>query len=290
MGTFEYTTMEVESLLVLQQSNFPANFVGSFQNLREAGELFDVTLACDDQSIEAHKVLIAACSPFFRHVLAQTKHTHTHPFIYLKGVVAQDLISLLDYVYTGEARVVAENVNRFIEVANELKIKGLAESGLEDEDTKNNSNKELKNEKYEPIESAKKNLELTDAEEDNSRSNIIVEDNIKLMEESPNDDMDNSNFNQDDKNVKEEEDTSDIDQYLILKREITKRIEKIPDIVGKSWRCTECGRTSKRRDNLGLHVETHLKGFTHSCVFCEKTCKTRNTLQLHMHTMHRNRK
>ena len=284
--------MDVESLLVLQQSNFPANFVGSFQSLREGGELFDVTLACDDQSLEAHKVLIAACSPFFRHVLAQTKQNH--PFIYLKGVVSQDLVSLLDYVYTGEARVLADNVNRFIVVANELKIKGLAEE-LENGDNKKNSDKEIKNEKSATFEAMKKDTKssVKEAQEDSTSSMSVEEDDIKLMEESIksiNEDMDYSNINHDNKDVREEEDTSDVDKNSVLKREIMKRIEKVSNVEGKLWRCTECGKTSKRRDNLGLHVETHLEGFTHSCMFCEKTCKTRNTMQLHMHNMHRNRK
>ena len=111
---------------MLQQRDFPVNYAGSFQELRTAEELFDVTLACEDQTVEAHKVVISACSPFFRHVLSKTKQNH--PFIYLRGVVHKDLLALLDYIYTGETKVVADDVNRFIELANEFKIKGLAET------------------------------------------------------------------------------------------------------------------------------------------------------------------
>ena len=71
--------------MILQQTDFLSSFVGSFQELRKAEELFDVTLACEDETIEAHKVVISSCSPFFRHVFSKTKQTH--PFIYLKGVL-----------------------------------------------------------------------------------------------------------------------------------------------------------------------------------------------------------
>ena len=110
--------------LLLQQSDFQSNIVGSFQDLRFSGEFLDVTLACDDETVEAHKVVISACSPFFRHILSKAKQAH--PFIYLKGILHQDLLALLDYMYNGATKVAAEDVNRFIEAAKELKIKGLA--------------------------------------------------------------------------------------------------------------------------------------------------------------------
>jgi len=121
--------MDSSGYLLLQQSEFLSNYVGSFQELRAAGELFDVTLACEDETLEAHKVVISACSPFFRHIL--TKMKQTHPFIYLKGVLYKDLVGLLDYVYTGETQILAEDVDRFIEAAKELKIKGLIEENIE---------------------------------------------------------------------------------------------------------------------------------------------------------------
>ena len=127
--------MNSTGYLLLQQSEFLSNYVGSFQELRTARELFDVTLACEDETVEAHKVVISACSPFFRHVL--TKAKQNHPFIYLKGVLHKDLLALLDYIYTGETQVPAQDVNRFIEAAQELQIKGLAEDELTSPDDDN---------------------------------------------------------------------------------------------------------------------------------------------------------
>merc|ERR1712086_508317 len=122
--------MKSAGYLLLQQDNFLPSFAGSFQELRTAGELFDVTLACEDETIEAHKVVMAACSSFFRNVFRKSKQNH--PFVYLKGVLHRDLVSLLDYIYTGETQVQAEDVDRFIEVAREMKVKGLAEEDEEE--------------------------------------------------------------------------------------------------------------------------------------------------------------
>ena len=38
------------------------------QDIRDDKDFFDVTLACDDDQIQAHKVILSACSPFFRQV------------------------------------------------------------------------------------------------------------------------------------------------------------------------------------------------------------------------------
>ena len=75
-----------------------------------------------------------------------------------------------------------------------------------------------------------------------------------------------------------------------LKAEISKRIEKMTCDEGKRWKSTECGKVSKRVDNLGLHVETHLEGFSHTCNFCDKIYKTRNSMQMHVSNMHRGKK
>ena len=36
---------------------------------RDEKEFFDVTIACEDEQLQAHKVILSACSPFFRSVL-----------------------------------------------------------------------------------------------------------------------------------------------------------------------------------------------------------------------------
>ena len=56
--------------LCLQWHDFQENVKVSFGNLREDKHFTDVTLACEDgQQLEAHKVILAASSPFFQNVL-----------------------------------------------------------------------------------------------------------------------------------------------------------------------------------------------------------------------------
>ena len=83
----------------------------------------DVTLACEDGSqIEAHKVVLASSSPFFMELLKRNKHAH--PLLYMRGLRSEDLIAIVDFLYNGEANVCQENLDSFLALAEELKLKG----------------------------------------------------------------------------------------------------------------------------------------------------------------------
>ena len=70
--------------LCLQWNDFKENVNSAFGSLRNDKEFTNVTLASEDgQEIEAHKVILAASSPFFERMLQKSKHPH--PLIYLKG-------------------------------------------------------------------------------------------------------------------------------------------------------------------------------------------------------------
>jgi len=110
----------------LRWNDFEANVSSAFREIRDEKDFFDVTLACDDDSqIQAHKVIIAACSPFFRNVLR--KNSHQHPLLYLKGVKYKELVSVLNFMYMGEVNVAQDDLNSFLAVAEDLRVKGLTQ-------------------------------------------------------------------------------------------------------------------------------------------------------------------
>lgn len=93
-------------------------------------DFVDVTLVCENEQINAHKVIISACSPFFRNIL--TRNPHKNPLVYLKGVHMTDMKSVLDFMYHGEVSVSQENLNKFLSVAEELEVKGLTQKQSSD--------------------------------------------------------------------------------------------------------------------------------------------------------------
>jgi len=110
----------------LRWNDFESNISSAFIELREDKDFFDVTLACDDEQIQAHKVILAACSPFFRNILR--RNPHQHPLLYMKGVKYSDMQGVLNFMYHGEVNIAQEELNSFLSVAEDLKVKGLTQN------------------------------------------------------------------------------------------------------------------------------------------------------------------
>ena len=116
--------MNTDEKLCLQWNDFKENVSSAFGDLRQDKEFTDVTLACEDgQQVEAHKVVLIASSPFFLNLLKKNKHPH--PQVFMRGVKYEDLVSMVDFLYNEEANVHQENLNSFLSVAEELRLKGL---------------------------------------------------------------------------------------------------------------------------------------------------------------------
>jgi len=110
----------------LRWNDFESNISVAFREIRDEKDFFDVTLACGDRQIQAHKLILSACSPFFRGVLR--RNPHAHPLLYLKGVEYSDLQAVLNFMYHGEVNVAQEELNSFLAVAEDLKVKGLTQN------------------------------------------------------------------------------------------------------------------------------------------------------------------
>jgi hypothetical protein len=110
----------------LRWNDFESNISVAFRELRDDKDFLDVTLACDDEQIQAHKMILGACSPFFRNILR--RNPHQHPLLYLKGVKYNDLQSVLNFMYHGEVSVAREDLNSFLSVAEDLRVKGLTQN------------------------------------------------------------------------------------------------------------------------------------------------------------------
>ena len=109
----------------LRWNDFETNVSQAFRELREEKDFFDVTLACEDEQVSAHKVILSACSPLFRGILR--KNPHQHPLLYLKGVKYQEMLAVLNFMYMGEVNVAQDDLNSFLAVAEELRVKGLTQ-------------------------------------------------------------------------------------------------------------------------------------------------------------------
>ena len=117
--------MEGSEKFCLKWNDFETNISTAFREIRDDKDLLDCTLSCGPQQLQAHKLILSACSPFFRTVFKQ--NPHTHPLLYLKGISYNDLQAIITFMYHGEVNVAQEDLSNFLQVAEELKVKGLSE-------------------------------------------------------------------------------------------------------------------------------------------------------------------
>ena len=110
--------------IFLQSNDFRNDVSSAFGDLRDDKDFTDVTLACEDgQQVEAHKVVLIASSPFFLNLLKRNKHPH--PLVFMRGLNFENLLSLVDFLYHGEANVFQDNLDSFLGMAEEFQLKGL---------------------------------------------------------------------------------------------------------------------------------------------------------------------
>ena len=89
----------------------------------------DVTLACEDKQIKTHKLIISSSSPVLRNILKS--HQTPHPLIYLRKVTYRNLCNLLNFMYQGQVDVAEEDLGSFLEVAEDLNVRGLSNENME---------------------------------------------------------------------------------------------------------------------------------------------------------------
>ena len=63
--------------------------------------------------------------------------------------------------------------------------------------------------------------------------------------------------------------------------------KRVNDVKEKKWKCTMCGKITKRKHDIRRHIETHLEGVSHPCNQCDKVSKSTNALMTHVSVYHR---
>ena len=91
----------------------------------------DVTLACGDRTIGAHKLILAACSPLLESLLfnqstTTTLHQHQHPLLFFNDIHYDEMLALVEFMYRGYLTVTQQTFPRIFRAAHILQIRGLS--------------------------------------------------------------------------------------------------------------------------------------------------------------------
>ena len=248
----------------LKWNDFQSNASKSFGLFRNESYLHDVTLVSDDfKQIPAHKLVLSATSEYFKNILQQTKQSQ--PLICLDGVNSDDLQNVLDYVYDGEVKIHQEDLDRFLAIAERLKLDGLLSN--ENEDFQENEDLKTNFEKSNP-----NNTVSSVSEKRFSTKNYLKQgseaESIALTDK-------NGDF------------YSDEDHKQRLQ-------DNLEDNEDGTVSCKICGRNFQARNirkadarkNARSHVEIHIEGLVYTCTECSKTFRSKNSLNFHVYKYH----
>ena len=223
--------------------------------LKNDQDFLDVTLVCDgDQQIQAHKVVLASFSQFFKNILR--RNPHQHPLIYLKGVDMENLKAILSFIYTGEVTVNQESLDKILQSSRDLEIKGLFEDQIE----KGNENISQENmlekdhngkggnidDDFQDYEFIEKEGIKTEAVEDETNK-------ITTREEFQQDDGNDDKSGQHDLKIKKERCYScDQCDFTGTHSGVMWR-HKSTAHMNQSFPCDQCSHTTNRKDSLLRH-------------------------------------
>lgn len=73
-------------LFCLKWNNYTSNIITELDSLRTDGDLVDVTILCDGRKITAHKVILSACSSYFRTIF-RVSFIQVFIFVSIRNVI-----------------------------------------------------------------------------------------------------------------------------------------------------------------------------------------------------------
>ena len=92
-------------------------------SLRVSGALCDVTLVVAGQEFRAHKVILAASSPYFKAMFATAFDEKDHSKIMIQDIIPNSFEMILEFIYTGRRmEITVDNVQSLLETASMLNI------------------------------------------------------------------------------------------------------------------------------------------------------------------------
>ena len=237
----------------LKWTDFEENASKAFRKLRrEEEDFFDVTLVSDDEHhISAHKLVLSSSSEFFKNILRKVKQVN--PVIYLYGIQAKELYSVMDYIYEGEVQLFEKDLDYFLSIAQKLRIEGIMGS--------TNNEEHINEEKVSTVDDI---IDMPKDCADNVSYMKLEKQTPRIMEKSL------SLVGQDPSRV---EAAKAVDELVIKK--------------GDLWECLTCGKTTKRNSQIRLHAESHIDGLAFPCQQCGNTFRSRNALKCHKQSKHK---
>ena len=269
--------------LFLQWNDFQTTVCSVLRALHDDKKLTDVTLVSEDgKQVESHKIVLVSSSPLFMDLLK--RQNHPNPLIFMKGTRSEDLVTMVEFLYTGEVSVREDNLQTFLILAADLKLEGF---GKADEPSS-------------PVrQSAISKSETISHPSGMTVPPLPLPKNEVQMRQNGNQTRDEMPVNL--KQLKDRtialnmltSDNVDLDE---LEEQVMSMMEKSENDAkqsqgkgnsyGKARICKVCGKEGVMRA-IKKHIESnHITGVVHNCKICGNAAKTRESLTKHVTKYH----
>ena len=202
-------------------------------------------------------MVLASGSQFFQRIFARYGSSSRKTLVIMpRGVKKAQMMSVLDFLYCGEASVLEEELQDFLLIANDLGLKGLSfnepfvhekQSGLEKKTGTIYEDGEISGKESTGFEEVRSKLKKAfRIQTGEPLETAPASDDAKLTEENQ---------------------------------------ESAMQKVGGVWSCKVCGRTTGiQKGHLREHVSIHMQPKKTSCKFCGKMFKNKFNEDRHMKT------
>ena len=262
--------------------------------MMKSNYLTDVTLVCDDKrQYKAHKVVLSACSSVFQSIIVGLPLNNS--VIYLRGIQHQEMESILEFMYLGEATFYEERTAEFLNVAKILEIKEISKK-KENEEHKNISDvAQVMNDNEIVAESDQSQntcLENNESFTHIKRKSVIINlQGVQKVEEKLNCDKCKIMFASKRSlrahiKTKHEGVTYACDQceYQGSKSSLIRHMEATHE--GIKYACDQCEYVTAHKRDLRSHIQTQHEGVRFQCNQCEYQATTHGNLKYHIMSQH----
>ena len=225
----------------------------------------DVTLICDDKKkIQAHRNILAACSPVFKTIFESSEASH--PVVFLKGIKYSEMSSILHFIYLGETTFHQDSLNDLFTASRSLEIPEFSNTPADDPDIakklkpRANDTEEVANE----LDDEEMTVKLDPG---TKQTQYIQQDDDTEVAIEYDDPLCASSF----------EDSKQEPKENSLRGTNFKEIKRV-----RRFQCKECGRGYTNRSHLKRHTQAIHEGIKYRCQTCGAEFNQFNNLTRHL--------
>ena len=233
----------------LSWQSFSEHLLEMLHHMMISNEFTDVTLVSEDkQHFKAHKVVLSASSQVFKSIVTDL----VNPLIYLRGVQSNEVESILQFIYLGEATLYQDRINEFFNVAKSLEMN------------------EIK--KLDPINNLFEDSEHAFEHGEEEAFDLKTEQEKRPLE---------TNLNV----VTMKGYCDKCDKQFSNQFSLDRHLKSVHE--GVKYPCDQCNHKATLKDSLQKHIKAIHDGVKYPCLQCSYKASFQSDLLIHQKSVHK---